>query len=334
LRRSHAEFSRPNVTLAHMPQRPGAWRLLWQLAAMQRRYRLDLLHVQFRLPLFPSGACMCTVHDVLFETHPQYFSRSFQRIARWSARDAVRRSLITLTVSDYSRRQIAAHYPIEEQRVVLTPNAVDPVRFHTRPTADPGGGGDTRILERWGLTSDRYLCTLGRLEPRKNHATLVRAYARLVQDAPPLVIIGQRDFSYDGVFRLIAELGLAGRVRILEDVDDDALPVLLRHARLMAYPSQGEGFGMPVLEALASGIPVITSNTTSLPEIAGDAGWLIAPDDVDGLEQALRECLGESPAARRERAARGLAHSARFTWAESASSLVAAVRRTARPRPP
>jgi glycosyltransferase involved in cell wall biosynthesis len=325
LRNVHPEFSLPNVTLVGMPHRPGAWRLLWQLAAMQRRHRLDLLHVQFRLPIIASGACLCTLHDVLFETHPQYFGRGFAPLARVSAQHAVRHSRITLTVSNYSRLEIARHYPIDAERVVLTTNAVDPQRFHAR-AAGPPDSADTATLRRWGLSSDGYLCTLGRLEPRKNHAVLVQAFARLPPDTPPLIMIGQRDFAYDGIFRQIQTLGIGDRVRILEDVDDAALPVLLRHARLMAYPSHAEGFGMPVLEALASGVPVITSNTTSLPEIAGEAAWLVSPTDVTALAAAMRECLAEAPAIRQARIARGLEHAARFSWADSAANLLAAVR--------
>jgi glycosyltransferase involved in cell wall biosynthesis len=322
LRRQYREFSSDNVQLVTLPHRPGAWRLLWLLPALQRRHRLDLLHLQFRLPLLSAGLCMCTVHDVLFETHPQYFSRGFVRMARWSARHAIRHAAIVLTVSDYSRHQIAQHYGIDAERVILTPNAVDRMRFHPGDDADPGRA----VLERWGLSSGKYLCMLGRLEPRKNHLTLVEAYSRLGQDVPPLVIIGQRDFAYAEVFELIQKRGLGTRVRILEDVDDEALPVLLRHACLMAYPSQAEGFGMPVLEALASGVPVITSKTTSLPEVAGTAAWLISPTDVEELTMTLRQALAEAPDRKRLRIDEGLRHAARFNWQSAAANLLASVR--------
>jgi glycosyltransferase involved in cell wall biosynthesis len=322
LRAEHPEFARNNVQLFAMPRRPGVWRLLWQLAALQRRHQLDLLHSQFRLPLLPAGLCMCTVHDVLFETHPQYFSRRFVHMARWSARHAIRHAAFILTVSDYSRHQIAHYYGIDAERVILTPNAVDRVRFYPSDAGDPGGAA----LQRWGLSSGQYLCMLGRLEPRKNHAALIEAYARLPWDVPPLVIIGQRDFAYAEIFALIHKRGLGDRVRILEDVDDAALPILLRHACLMAYPSQAEGFGMPVLEALASGIPVITSNTTSLPEVAGTAAWLISPTDIEALTGALRQALTEAPEMRRQRVDQGLRHAARFNWTDAAANLLAAVR--------
>ena len=150
LRRSHAEFSRSNVQLVVMPRRPGLWRLSWQLPALRRRHRLDLLHLQFRLPLLPSGPCICTLHDVLFETHPQYFGRTFRLMARLSARHAVRRARFTLTVSEYSRREIARHYPVDVNRVILTPNAVDRERFHPR-VPGPASAEEAAVLRRWGL---------------------------------------------------------------------------------------------------------------------------------------------------------------------------------------
>jgi len=323
----HPEFGRPNVRLIAMAQRPGIWRLLRQLPSLQRRHSPDVLHMQFRLPLFPAGPCICTVHDVLFETHPQYFNRVFVRIARLGAERAVRRSAFTLTVSEYSRRQIGRLYGCDPQDVVLTRNAVDRVRFHPRAeSAISDDEGDA--LRRWGLVSGEYLCTLGRLEPRKNHVRLLHAYARLESGTPSLLMIGQRDLAYDEISKTIRTLGLSSRVRILEDVDDASLPVLLRHALLLAYPTYAEGFGMPVLEALASGIPVITSDTTSLPEVAGPGAVLVPPHDEHALVEALRQVLAETPAVRQARVDAGLLHAAQFDWAEAARNLVAAVRAT------
>lgn len=319
----HPVFASANVTLVSMAHRSGAWRLVWQLGALQRRHRLDLLHLQYRLPLLRSGACMCTVHDVLFETHPEYFGAAFARIARLSSTHAVRHSRILCTVSDYSRRQIAAHYRVDPAQIVLTPNAVDSERFH--PARD--AAGDARVLDRWQLAAGGYVCTLGRLEPRKNHRHLVDAYARLPEHAPPLLIIGQRDFAYAEIFEAIERHRLQQRVRLLENVDDAALPVVLRHARLMIYPSRAEGFGMPLLEALASGVPVVTSDTTSLPEVAGAAAWIVRPDDVGQLAQTIGLALAEGAAARGARIDAGLAHAANFNWRHSAAALLTAVRR-------
>jgi len=151
------------------------------------------------------------------------------------------------------------------------------------------------------------------------------AVARLIgrMDAcPDVAVMGCRLLNAD---RTLQTLHLADRVRILEDVDDEALPILLRHARLMIYPSHAEGFGMPVLEALASGVPVITSDSTSLPEVAGQAAWLASPDDVDQLATCLRDALREAEPARAVRIEQGLRHAARFSWQDSARNLLQAV---------
>lgn len=324
LRRSHPVFAEPHVQLVSMPHRPGPWRLAVQLPWLRRRHQIGLLHLQYRLPPLLAGPCACTLHDLLFETHPQYFPRAFTWQSRLTFRQAARQAALLMTVSAYSRQEIERLYGVPASRIRLTPNAVDPQRFHpVDPVAgDPAGAATVRAL---GLAPGDYLLTVGRLEPRKNHLSLVEAYARLGADAPPLAIVGQRDFHFQGVFDAIARLGLQERVKVLEQVGDTALPAVLRHARLFAYPSFAEGFGMPVLEALASGVPVVTSNTTSLPEVAGDAAWLVAPQDVAALHQALATLLAE-PARAQAQAQAGLAQAARFRWPAAAAELLAGVR--------
>lgn len=323
LARAHSEFKAPNVRLVAMPHRPAPWRLAWQLPRLQRRHRLDLLHMQYRLPLrlplMPAVPCACTIHDVLYETHPQFFSRSFVWQSRLTGRSAARRAALLFTVSEYSRDQIVRLYGVPRQAVAITSNGVDFERFH------PGAAG-AEAVRALGLEPGRYLLTLGRLEPRKNHVTLLRAYAALGAEAPPLVIVGQRDFSYAAVFDEIQRLQLGARVRLLERVDDEALPAVLRHARLFVYPAFAEGFGMPVAEAMASGVPVITSNTSSLPEVAGDGALLIDPDSPRALGAAMAEVLAD-PALHARLVQAGLRHVQQFNWQRSAAVFVAALRR-------
>lgn len=320
LRRTHAEFSLPNVSLVAMPHWPGPLRLAFQLPWLQWRHGIDLMHLQYRLPLLRLGACACTIHDVLFETHPQFFPRLFTWQSRLFYRQAARRSRLLMTVSDFSRQEIARHYGVPAASIVLTANAVDPIRFHPGPD-----GADT--VRALGLEPGRYLLTVGRLEPRKNHVTLIEAYARLGPDAPPLAIVGQRDFHFHGALDAITRLGLGPRVKLLETVGDADLPAVMRHALLFAYPSVAEGFGMPVLEAMASGVPVITSEGTSLPEVAGDAAWLVPPTSVDALAQALRSLLDDAPR-RRTMIEAGLHQARRFDWDHAAAALLAGVRAT------
>lgn len=318
LRQAHPEFSAPHVTLVRMPKRPGPLRLGLQLPWLQWRHQLDLLHMQYKLPLIPVGRYVCTIHDVLFETHPQYFEPAFARQMHHFCTLAARRSALLLTVSDYSRQALARQYGLDPAAIRVTHNAVDHLRFY------PGSDG-AEVVRSLGLEPGRYLLTVGRLEPRKNHVTLLKAYAALTAPAPPLAIVGQRDFRHDAVFETITALGLQDRVRVLENVSDAQLPAVLRHAQLFVYPTHAEGFGMPVLEAMASGVPVITSNTTSLPEVAGQAALLVNPDDVGGLTQALHALIHEHGSAARLVAA-GVAQAKSFSWEASARTFLAGIR--------
>lgn len=319
LRQSHPEFGAANVQLVHMPHRPAPWRLGWQLPWLQWRHGIGLLHMQYRLPFFPTGPCACTIHDVLVETHPQFFTPFFVWHTRLTGRSAARRSALLFTCSAFSRQEIVRLYGVDAEHVAVTCAGVNFQRF--TPGAD--GADAVRAL---GLEPGGYLLTVGRLEPRKNHVTLLRACAQLGAGAPPLVVVGQRDFHYGAVFDEIQRLQLGPRVRVLERVNDASLPAVLRHARLFVFPSHAEGFGMPVAEAMASGVPVVTSGTTSLPQVAGPGAQLVDPSSPEQLAQAMAQVLAD--AGLRQRLVQdGLQHVRQFDWQVSAAVFVAAVRR-------
>jgi glycosyltransferase involved in cell wall biosynthesis len=322
LLQEHPCFGAPNVKLARMPATNGVVRLAWQLPRLQKQLGLDLMHLQYRLPLWTSGPCAVTIHDVLFESHPQFFSKAFVQVARLSSRDAIRRSALLFTVSEFSRQQMAQAYGVNTHRIGVTHNGVDTQRFRPRQ----GEADGLQALKRHGLTSGGYLCIVGRLEPRKNHVNLVKAYAALPEPRPPLVIIGQRDFAFEAVFAEVKRLNLGEAVRFLERVGDEELPALIRHSAAFVYPTWAEGFGMPVLEAMACGVPVVTSNNTSLPEVAGDVAWMSMPDDVASITQAMHSALNEPEAAKAARVQRGIERAERFGWAQSARVLVKAYR--------
>lgn len=322
LLQDHPCFDAPNVKLVRMPATNGVMRLAWQLPRLQGRLGLDLMHVQYRLPLWTSGPCAVTIHDVLFESHPQFFSKAFVHIARLSSRDAIRRASLLFTVSEFSRQQMAQAYGVSPSRIGVTHNGVDTQRFRPRQGASDG----PQALERHGLQSGGYLCIVGRLEPRKNHVNLVKAYAALPEPRPALLIIGQRDFAFEAVFAEVKRLNLGDAVRFLEKVGDEELPILIRHAAAFVYPTWAEGFGMPVLEAMACGVPVVTSNNTSLPEVAGDVAWLSMPDDVASITQAMTRALNEPEVAKAARLQRGIERAARFSWDQSAAMLLQAFR--------
>jgi glycosyltransferase involved in cell wall biosynthesis len=170
------------------------------------------------------------------------------------------------------------------------------------------------------LESGGYFLTVGRLEPRKNHANLLRAWAKLSSPRPRLVIAGQPHFGYQEIFDLRQALRLTEDVAILENISDAELPAFYRNAKAFIFCSWAEGFGMPVLEAMASGVPVICSKTTALTEICADAALLISPENVEQFSEAILE-LNQDLEARQYLARRGLSRAQEFAW-ESSSEIV------------
>jgi glycosyltransferase involved in cell wall biosynthesis len=179
---------------------------------------------------------------------------------------------------------------------------------------------------------EHFILFLGTLEPRKNIVRLLEAYALWLhkrsastKDAPTLVIAGAKGWFYETIFARVNELGLAEHVIFPGFVPTEELPWWYRAAELFVYPSLFEGFGLPVLEAMACGTPTITSNASSLPEVAGDAALLIDPEDAEGLAGAMAHVLAEPEVAAKMRAA-GLRQAARFSWARTAEQTAAVYR--------
>jgi len=310
LRNLSVSFRRENVHLVRMPSANPMTRLLWQLPVLAKQHALDILHCQYIIPPVLSCAGMVTIHDVLFETHPEYFEPFFRLRSRVLMRHSARRAAHVFTVSDYSKSEMASRFDLNESCISVIHNAADPQRFF------PGNEG-IEIIGQRGLQTGEYLLTVGRIEPRKNHDRLLKAYSALGANVPPLVIVGQSDSRRVDIHNMIGELGLSGRVVLIGNANDAELPALLRHASMFIYPAIAEGFGMPPLEAMASGVPVVASNLTSLPEVVGDAGVLVDPLDTDALAKAIFVTLNDVPLRSRLRQA-GPERAQKFSWLESA----------------
>jgi glycosyltransferase involved in cell wall biosynthesis len=308
------EFGHKNVVAVKMPLSNPAVRLALQLPGLQARHRLDLLHVQYVAPLPSRSRFVVTIHDVLFESMPEHFSAFFRLRSSVLMRSAAARAEHVFTVSEYSRSEIAVRFGTPVEKITVIPNAVSSERFR------PGPAGENLVQAR-GLSPRGYLLTVGRLEPRKNQATLVRAYARLRPPRPTLVLAGQRDFGYGELFRSIRTLGLEREVIVVEDASDAELAALYRHAAVFVYPSFGEGFGLPPLEAMASGTPVITSTAPALTEVTGDAAITAPANDADALAGAITRVLGE-PGLAAALVEKGLARVRCHSWADSAARVV------------
>lgn len=316
LRSAYPEFAMPNVELVSVPHRSPLIRLSVQLPWLQLRHRIDILHMQYRVPLIPVGKTACTIHDILFETYPQFFQKSFVLQSKITFRLAAKMATALFTVSQFSRRELAELYGVPAEQVEVTYNGVDSRTFF------PGDAGVEHV-QALGLQSRDYVLTVGRLEPRKNQASLIRAWSKLGDAAPPLVIVGQRDFNFDDALVALDETPYRNRITLLEKITDAQLPALMRHAAVFAYPAFAEGFGMPVAEAMASGVPVITSNTTSLPEVAGKGAILVDPHSVDSIHDGLRRALSGDTQCMVDEA---LTHVRNFAWERSADVLVSRFR--------
>jgi glycosyltransferase involved in cell wall biosynthesis len=308
---------------SHLPTGRPPVRLFWEQAIQPwaaRRAHLDLLHCPaFVGPLVGNVPFVVTIHDLSFLLCPEGFrggNRTYLRLLTgWS----VRRARRVIAVSESTRQDLVRLYGLVPDRVDVVPNGVD-TAFRPLPAGEVAA-----FQVRQGLP-EQFLLFVGTLEPRKNIVRLVEAYARLPQERCPLLLVGGKGWFYEQVFRRVKELDLAEEVRFVGYVPAEDLPWWYNAATALVYPSLYEGFGLPALEAMACGTPVITSNTSSLPEVVGQAGTLVEPTDVAALAAALQRVLQDA-ARRAQMRTAGLAQAARFSWSGTASGTVNSYRR-------
>ena len=224
-----------------------------------------------------------------------------------------------LTYSESSAEDLRTLLEVPSSKITIVPLAPEP---RCQPVAEPAAA-----LARLGV-SRPYVLFVGTIEPRKNLTTLLQAFAAIADrhDGLSLVVAGRRGWLDSPVYRLVSELRLGERVRFLGSVAGSDLPALYSGAELLAFPSLHEGFGLPVLEAMACGCPVLCSNSSSLPEVAGDAAWLLPPTDAAAWAGALDEAL-TAPATRARLAEAGRARAAAFTWQATAEQTYEVYRR-------
>ena len=271
---------------------------------------VDVYHSPlFTCPLVKVCRYVVTLHDVIPLAAPQHCQPAFLRFFERRARPCLELADRVVTVSEYSRRDVITHLSLSPEKIAVVPECVD---SGFRP---PGPGDEASdVASEYGITSP-YILYAGSIEPRKNVDSAVTAYARLpsaFRSEVALVIVGKQQPEGTDVQELARRLGVAERVVLPGYVPDAGLAMLYRRARMFVFPSRYEGFGLPVLEAMASGTPVITSNVTSLPEVAGDAALLVDPDDVEGLAEAMRR-VREDKTLRNDLIERGLRRAAMFS---------------------
>lgn len=292
------------------PEARIAWEQL-RLPWAAQRDRLDLLHAPgFVAPLAAPCPLVVTVYDLSFLRYPAYFRLPNRLYLRLFTGLSCRRARRVIAISHSTKRDVIERFGLAASQVAVVYPGSEP-RFRPLPQAQ------VQAFRAAHQLPDEFVLYLGTLEPRKNVAALVRAFARARRPGLKLVMAGGQGWKTDEMHRALRETGLEGEVILPGYVPDEDKPLWYNAARLFVYPSEYEGFGLPVLEALGCGVPVITANASSLPEVAGEAACLVPPGDVEALAEAMNALLGNA-AQRDELAGRGPQQAARFSWPAAA----------------
>lgn len=297
-------------------------RALWELrhfARLLREDQVDLYHGPANF-LPPRKVCpyVCTLHDMVYFHNPERTSFLRAKYWQWYIRATWRHADLILTVSEFSRQEIRRYLPVPAGRIRVIPNGVDG-RFFA-----PNNPASRSVMRRSLGLDSRYILYVGRLDPDKNVRRLIAAFARLcaagLRDTE-LVLAGAKDYESSGLPLLAKKLGVSDRVRFLGYVAEEHLVPLYQDAAVFCYPSLNEGFGLPPLEAMAAGVPVVTSNLSSLPEVVGDAGVQVDPRSVKEIARGIRSVLNTQRG--RELAEAGRARARTFTWERTARETAA-----------
>lgn len=315
----------PSPPLDVLPRKVLGWsNKPWRLTALFSKYthvsldrllgEADVFHAtDHLLPRLSRTRSVFTLHDLAFLRVPE----AHLPLNRWFLKLMMpfflRQADQIIAVSEFSKRDALAYYGLDESKFLVIPEGVSP---GFRPVQDPVRLAEVRY--RYGLP-DRFILFVSTIEPRKNLNTLWEAYRTLRAEGRTegLVVVGKKGWLYEDTMLRLREAGLEQEVTFPGYVAEADLPAVYGLADCFAFPSLFEGFGLTPLEAMASGCPVVCSNSSSLPEVCGDAAILVAPKDVQGLASSLRRVLNE-PDLRAELRNKGIRQAARFTWESTA----------------
>jgi len=305
------------ATLPHTP----LIRIPLTLSAELRRHPVDVLHVQFTAPPFSPCPVVVSIHDLSFEHLPQTFKWRSRKQLRITVRRSARQAAQVIALSEHARNDLIATYGLQPEKVRVVPLAAP---AHFAPVTDEEE--IQRVRQTYGIKGD-YILSVGAIQPRKNLGRLVAAYARLRGvgprgKLPQLVLVGKCAWLYDDTLRTIKELEVSEAVILTGYVPESDLPALYSGALCFVYPSYFEGFGLPPLEAMKCGAPVIVGNQTSLPEVVGDAGIMFDPFDVDDMAAKIEEVISDSNL-RANLRVKGLNRAKLFDWRETARQTLA-----------
>jgi len=294
------------------------WFLSYDTIAL-RRYDVMFFYNFVAFPVRKNTISVVFVHDLSFVNCPQFVSGKNKMYLDKFVPRSIKRANHIITISDSSARQIIEHYKVSSSKISIVTPAIDAADYYPRPEKEI-----TAIQKKYKLPI-RYILYASTLEPRKNVEGILRAYAAMdekIKKSYGLVLAGGKGWKDESILKTIDELLSAGENIVQTGyVPDDDLPAIYSGASLFLYPSFYEGFGIPPLEAMACGVPVISADNTSLPEVVGDAGLYVKAEDTDGLT-ALAERVLTEPKLVASLRAKGLAQAKKFSWEKSATQLL------------
>jgi glycosyltransferase involved in cell wall biosynthesis len=284
------------------------------ITRLRRELACDIVHYPANFgSLRPLPGCVVTVHDLSFLLHPEWYKPARAAYYRFMARRSLPHAARIITDSQATADDVACIFPIPPDRIDTIPLGVD-ARFRPAPEA-----AMREVRKRYDLP-DAFLLYLGTIEPRKNLARLIDAWSACAEELPDLVIAGREGWKTRGIHAAAARSPYRHRIHFPGFTAARDLPALMSACEGFVWPSLFEGFGLPPLEAMACGAPVLASNTSSLPEVTGDAAILVNPDDTAAIAEGLRRLLKESDTRR----ARSRERAREFTWRKTARRTLAA----------
>ena len=291
--------------------------LSWHLETAKRIVKDDIdIYWSISSPIVPALTkvpTIYTIHDLTNIFYPQYHKLKGRLIDKLFLAKAVKKTNKIIAISDATKKDIVKLFPSTQEKISVTHLGYDKV-FKPLPKKEI----ETH-LEKYKLNSG-YVLYVGTLEPRKNIETILKAYSLIdsgVQNMHPLVIVGKKGWKYEKIFEVFKELGLKEKVRFLDYLDFEDLPALYNGASVFVFPSFYEGFGLPPLEAMACGTPVITSNVSSLPEVVEDSGILVDPLDTELIAKNIEAILTDNDL-RFELSEKAIKQSSKFSWGKTA----------------
>jgi glycosyltransferase involved in cell wall biosynthesis len=304
------ELKNDRVSLRNLYPSFSLPRVKYSLVREAKKEGFNILFTQSLYPGTKKIPSVVTIHDVLYKDFPQYFTLT-ERLYFKFIDDSIKKADLITCVSQYTKRKIVEWFGRKESDIFIVPPAKSLKKINDNKKLEI-------IKRKYNLPSE-FLLYVGRLNVRKNIPRLFRALSQCKFDAP-LVCVGKKDWKSDPLEKIVRDLGLENRIIFTGFAPDDEVQSLMNLATCFIYVPFAEGFGIPPLQAMSCHCPVIVSNTTSLPEVVGDAGILVNPESVEEITEAINKVLGDSDL-REEMKKKNVIQAAKFQWEKSAATL-------------